>query len=52
MQGLNNGYEQLVGGRKKNGGGRDEAATYIINRLIYTTKSQHLQYSGIKQISQ
>lgn len=51
MQGLNNGYAQLLGGRLE-GGGKDDATSYIINHLICTIKSQHLQCPAIEQISQ
>lgn len=50
MQGLNNGYVQLVGGRLE-GVGKDEAADYTINYLICTIKSQHLQYSETEKMS-
>ena len=52
MQGLNNGYAQLVEGRLNTGGGKDEAAVYTINHLLFTTKLQKLQHLTIEKISQ
>ncbi len=51
MQGLNNGYVQLVGGRLE-GGGKDDATAYTINHLLFTTKLQNLQHLAIEKISQ